>query len=162
MNKISALLAGRAAEQLVFKEITTGAKDDLDKATNIAKEMVCSYGMSPLGPMALDEHHIKYNYNMVREEIKKILDTGYKNALKILEDNLDILNHISEILLEKETINSDELEEIFKIYKKTYGLCHIKRRPFIILAFFFCESNRFIFLFSTSSNTLSTNSSSLN
>jgi len=118
MNKISALLAGRAAEQLVFKEITTGAKDDLDKATNIAKEMVCSYGMSPLGPMALDEHHIKYNYNMIREEIKKILDTGYKNALKILEENLDILNHISEILLEKETINSDELEEIFKIYKK--------------------------------------------
>ncbi len=118
MNKISALLAGRAAEQLIFNEITTGAKDDLDKATRIAKEMVCSYGMSTLGQMALDEHHIKYSYDMIREEIKKILDTGYKNALEILEENKSILNHIANILLEKETINFDELEKIFKLYEK--------------------------------------------
>ncbi len=118
MNKISGLLAGRAAEQLIFDEVTTGAKDDLDKATHIAKEMVCSYGMSSLGPMALDEHHIRHSYDMIRKEIKDILDRGYREATKILKENKDILNHIADTLLEKETINSDELDDIFKLYEK--------------------------------------------
>ncbi len=118
MNKIVTLLAGRAAEQLVFNEVTTGAKDDLDKATNIAREMVCSYGMSSLGPMAVNEHYIKHNYEILRIEIQKILDKGYKDALKILGENKDMLHHISNTLMEKETINSEELDEIFKIYEK--------------------------------------------
>ena len=118
MNRISGLVAGRAAEQLIFDEVTTGAKDDLDKATHIAKEMVCSYGMSSLGPMALDEHHIRHSYDMIRKEIKDILDRGYREATKILKENKDILNHIADTLLEKETINSDELDDIFKLYEK--------------------------------------------
>lgn len=117
-NKIAALLAGRAAEQLVFNEITTGAKDDLDKATGIAKEMVCSYGMSSLGPMAVDSLYIKHNYELLSTEIKNILDSCYKNASNILEKNIFILHHISKILLENETINSQELDEIFKLYEK--------------------------------------------
>ncbi|MBZ2175939.1 AAA family ATPase [Schnuerera sp. xch1] len=117
MNKISGLLAGRAAENLVFKEVTTGAKDDLDKATNIAREMVCAYGMSGLGLMAVDEHYIKYNYDIVRNEIKQILDKGYQRATKIIKENHELLHHISNVLMEKETIDSDELKRIFDLYE---------------------------------------------
>ena len=118
MNKISALLAGRAAEELIFNEITTGAKDDLDKATHIAKEMVCSYGMSKLGPIALDDDYIRHNYNLIRLEMKDMLEKRYKEATKILEENRDILKHIANELMEKESINSERLDEIFKIYEK--------------------------------------------
>lgn len=117
MNKIVTLLAGRAAEELIFKEVTTGAKDDLDKATKIAREMVCSYGMSSLGPITIDEQHIKYDYELLRAEMKRILDKGYKDALKILEENRTLLNHIADTLIEKESIDSKELEQIFKIYE---------------------------------------------
>jgi cell division protease FtsH len=120
MNKISGLLAGRAAEQFVFNEITTGAKDDLDKATNIAKEMVCSYGMSSLGPMAMDEQYIKHNYDILRTEIKKILDMGYKESLRIVEENKDLLNHVANTLMENETIDNEELDDIFKIYENPF------------------------------------------
>lgn len=118
-NKISALLAGRAAEFLVFKEVTTGAKDDLDKATNIAKEMVCNYGMSNLGLLTFNDSHIKYNYDILRDEIKDILEKAYKQALKILEDNKELLYKVSEVLMDKESIDSDELESIFKQYEKS-------------------------------------------
>ena len=120
MNKISGLLAGRAAEQFVFNEITTGAKDDLDKATNIAKEMVCSYGMSSLGPMAMNEQYIKHNYDILRTEIKKILDMGYKESLRIVEENKDLLNHVANTLMENETIDNEELDDIFKIYENPF------------------------------------------
>jgi len=117
-NKITCLLAGRAAEELVFNEITTGAKDDLNKATNIAREMVCSYGMSDLGTMALDEVFIKYNSEIIRREIKKITDARYNEAKKIIQGNKYLLLHIANVLLEKETIDSEELDEIFKSYQK--------------------------------------------
>ena len=120
LNKISALLAGRAAEELVFNEITTGAKDDLDKATNIAREMVCSYGMSNLGPVALDETYIKHNYDLIRIEMKDILEKRYEEAIKILKENKDILYFIANELLEKETIDSERLNEIFKIHEKPF------------------------------------------
>lgn len=119
MNKIAALLAGRAAEELVFKEVTTGAKDDLDKATQIANNMVCSYGMSPLGPMALDENYIKHNSELIRVEVKNILEKAYKIAIEILQANIELLNIIAEELMEKETIDSERLDEIFKDYKKS-------------------------------------------
>ncbi len=117
-NKITCLLAGRAAEQLIFNEITTGAKDDLNKATDIAREMVCSYGMSSLGTMALDETFMRYNSDIIRIEIKKITDERYLEALSIIEENKYLLHYIANTLLEKETINSDELDDIFKLYKK--------------------------------------------
>ncbi len=117
-NKITCLLAGRAAEELVFKEITTGAKDDLNKATDIAREMVCSYGMSSLGTMALDETFMRYNSETIRIEIKKITDERYIEALEIIGQNKYLLHYIANTLLEKETINSEELDAIFKLYKK--------------------------------------------
>ena len=118
MNRISGLLAGRAAEELVFSEITTGAKDDLDKATHIARQMVCDYGMSSLGPMAIDDIYIKYNYDILRAEIKKILDRCYNRSLEILSENIKILHHIANILMEHENIDSGELDKIFKLYEK--------------------------------------------
>lgn len=117
-NKITCLLAGRAAEEIIFNEITTGAKDDLNKATNIAREMVCSYGMSDLGTMALDDIFIKYNSEIIRQEIKKITDERYEEAKRLIEENKDLLLQIANVLLEKETIDSDELDEIFKNYHK--------------------------------------------
>ncbi|MEY8304848.1 ATP-dependent metallopeptidase FtsH/Yme1/Tma family protein [Anaerosalibacter bizertensis] len=117
MGKITGLLAGRAAEQVVFNEITTGAKDDLTKATQIAQEMVCSYGMSTLGNISIDEYYIKNNYDIIRREMKKIIDKCFENALKIVEDNKIILFHISDLLMKQETITSEELDKIFQEYK---------------------------------------------
>ncbi|NLY44674.1 MAG: ATP-dependent zinc metalloprotease FtsH [Tissierella sp.] len=117
-NKIITLLAGRAAEQVIFKEITTGAKDDLSKATDIARAMVCSYGMSPLGTLALDELYIKYNYDTIRIEIKDITDRTYKKAIELIEDHIHILHKIADRLMEKETIDSEELDLIFKENKR--------------------------------------------
>lgn len=113
LNSIKGLLAGRAAEELIFKEITTGAKDDLNKATNIAREIVCSYGMSTLGTMALDENYMRYNSDIIRLEIKNITDASYIEALKIIEENKEILTSIAEFLLKNETINSEDLNKIF-------------------------------------------------
>ncbi|NLJ79115.1 MAG: ATP-dependent zinc metalloprotease FtsH [Tissierellia bacterium] len=118
MDKISAFLAGRAAEELIFNEITTGAKDDLDKATDLARKMVCDYGMGSLGHMAMDESYVKHNYDIIRVEIENLLDKGYQSALKILRENRDILNHISNTLMEEETIDSHQLDKIFETYKK--------------------------------------------
>lgn len=114
LNRITGLLAGRAAEEITFNEITTGAKDDLNKATNVAREMVCSYGMSDLGTMALDENYLKYNSDTIRLEIKKITDKRYLEALKIIRENKYLLNTIADSLLQKETLDSIELDLIFE------------------------------------------------
>lgn len=119
-HKIICLLAGRAAEEIIFKEVTTGAKDDLNKATNIAREMVCSYGMSSMGTIALDEVYLRYNYDTIRLEIKKITDAAYNDAKKIINENIEILNHIAKVLMENETIDKDGLNEIFKMYEVPY------------------------------------------
>lgn len=121
LNKITILLAGRAAEDIVFKEVTTGAKDDLNKATKIAKEMVCEYGMSELGLMVYNDSdvYMRYNHDKLRTEINKILDKAYQKAKKILIENKELLTKISDVLMEKETIEQEELEEIFKEYQKS-------------------------------------------
>ena len=118
LNRITGLLAGRAAEEYKFSEITTGAKDDLNKATDIAREMVCSYGMSSLGTLALDEVYIRYNYDFIRLEIKKITDKAYNEALNIIDENSEVLLQISSLLMDKETMDREELDVIFSKYKK--------------------------------------------
>src|SRR5690606_24330461 len=117
-NKISILLAGRAADEIIFNEVTTGAKDALDKATKIAREMACNYGMSHLGLMVINENFLKFNYDILNEKINKILEKAYEKAKRIVEENLDLLHKISNILMEKESIEEDELEGIFKEYEK--------------------------------------------
>lgn len=125
LNKITCLLAGRAAEELIFSEITTGAKDDLNKATDIAREMVCSYGMSNLGTMALDNNFMRYNSDVIRIEVKKITDERYKEAIQLIEENKELLQNIANVLLENETIDNDELDNIFENHRKSKLPCAI-------------------------------------
>ncbi|KPU26654.1 cell division protein FtsH [Caloranaerobacter sp. TR13] len=117
ISKIMVLLGGRAAEEIIFSEITTGAKDDLAKATEIAEEMVCSYGMSSLGNIAIKEQYIKYNIEKIEKEIKMIIDDCYKKTLDLIEENKIILIDIANYLLEYETIEGSELDNIFSKYK---------------------------------------------
>jgi cell division protease FtsH len=116
LNKIKVLLAGRAAEQIVFREVTTGAKDDLIKATEIAQEMVCNFGMSSIGNIAIKDQYIKYSFNQIDSEVKKIINDCFNDTLKIIEENQIMLSRIADYLLQKETLSGDELDNILKEY----------------------------------------------
>ena len=121
LEQIAVMFGGRAAESLVFKEITTGASDDIAKATEVARTMVVEYGMSDLGPINLDgERRMPYEQSQVSSEmaakidqqVKKITDEGYKNALEILKKLKDKLDLLADELLKKETIESEEFVRI--------------------------------------------------
>lgn len=113
-NKIIVLLCGRAAEKICFDEVTTGAQNDLKKATNLASNMVCNYGMSSLGNMSIDETHIRYSMDSINKEIKAIMEECYEKSLDIIKTNKDILVDVASFLLEKETMDLEELNVIFK------------------------------------------------
>lgn len=117
LNKITVLLAGRAAEQIIFNEITTGAKDDLKKATKIALDMVCDYGMSSFGNIAIDEKYLHYNFHIMEKEVKKITNLCFNRATQIIENNKIILSDVSNYLMENETMDGEQLNEIFKKYE---------------------------------------------
>ena len=123
-------LGGRAAEQLVFGVQTTGASNDIQKATSIAKNMVTLYGMSDaLGLMAPATVQNEYlegkayldcsqeTVALVDKEVKKILDNAYEQAKKVLSENRELLDEISLYLLEKETITGEELMAFIKTEK---------------------------------------------
>jgi len=128
MNNIVILLGGRAAEELVLKDFTTGAGNDIERATNLARKMVCEWGMSDeMGPLSYgkkDEQiflgrefatHKDYSEDTARKidrEVSHIVKKCYENAKKILSDRIDILNRIASELLEKEVLNGLELDEI--------------------------------------------------
>ena len=128
-DEIVVLLGGRVAEKLVLDDISTGASNDLERATAIARNMVVKYGMSEkLGSMTFgsdnSEVFIGRDYGRTRDysenvasqidtEIKGIIDTAYQRCEKLIKDNMDALNRVAEALLEKETINAEEFEEIF-------------------------------------------------
>lgn len=117
VEQISVMLGGRAAEDLIFSEMTTGASDDISRATQIARTMVVEYGMSDLGPINLegDRQQFYEPVNVspemaakVDQEIKKIMDTGYANAVVILKKLRKKLDVLSEELLKKETLESED------------------------------------------------------
>ncbi|MBQ9997629.1 MAG: ATP-dependent zinc metalloprotease FtsH, partial [Clostridia bacterium] len=126
-DEIVVLLGGRVAEKLVLDDISTGASNDLERATAIARNMVVKYGMSEkLGSMTFgsdnSEVFIGRDYGRTRDysenvasqidtEIKGIIDTAYQRCEKLIKDNMDALNRVAEALLEKETINAEEFEE---------------------------------------------------
>lgn len=123
-------LAGRAAEELVFDTVTTGASNDIEKATDIAKSMVTQYGMSDrFGLMGLATVESKYlsgtaqlncaetTAAIVDEEVMKILNESYAQAKKLLSENREILDKIAEFLIEKETITGKEFMAIFREMK---------------------------------------------
>jgi len=117
LNKIKVLLAGRAAEQIVFNEITTGAKDDLVKSTEIAQQMVCDYGMSTIGNIAIKDQYIEYSFHQIDNEVKKIVKECFDDTLKIIQENQSILTMVAEHLLQKETLTGKELDDIFNQHK---------------------------------------------
>ena len=127
-DKIVSLLGGRVAEQLVLNDISTGASNDIERASKIARSMVMKYGMSDkLGTITFgndqeevflgrDINNVK-NYSdeiaaVIDVEVKKIIDTGYNRAKRILEEHIDTLHRVASVLLEKEKIEAEEFEAI--------------------------------------------------
>ena len=128
-NNIVVLLAGRVAEQLVLDDISTGASNDIQRATSIARSMVTKYGMSDaLGTVFYDSEqeevfigrdmgHTKvYSEEIaarIDNEIRKIIDGGYNECTRLLKENLDKLHVIAQALIEKEKIDGEEFEQLF-------------------------------------------------
>ncbi|WPC44048.1 ATP-dependent zinc metalloprotease FtsH [Clostridium sp. JS66] len=124
-EQIVVLLAGRAAEEIVFKKATTGASNDIERATQIARQMVTMYGMSDkFGMMGLESIQNRYldgrpvqtcsteTSSEVDREVLQIINSCYEKALNLLKDNMEVLSKIASHLLEKETIMGDEFMEI--------------------------------------------------
>lgn len=128
-ENIISLLGGRVAEKLILDDISTGASNDIERATAIARAMVTKYGMSDkIGTITLgsDQNEVflgrdiaqakEYSEEtaaIVDKEIKKIIDHAYAEALRILNTNIDKLHRVAGVLLEKEKIDGEEFEEIF-------------------------------------------------
>ena len=132
LTRIMELLGGRAAEDLTLDDISTGASNDLNRATEIARQMVVKYGMSDIvGPVSYDDggevfigrdfaHSKPYSEKTAAEidsEVKKILVERYAKTKQILTDNMEVLTKVAEKLIEKETIDNAEFEECFNIEK---------------------------------------------
>lgn len=128
LNKIIVMLGGRVAEAVVLDDISTGASNDIERATALARDMVLRYGMSEkIGPVSYDDggevfigrdygHAKAYSENTAAEldaEIKNIIMKQYAATEKIINDNRDVLEKVAELLLEKETITGDEFEACF-------------------------------------------------
>lgn len=117
-SKIQVMLGGRAAEEVVFGNISTGAKDDLKKANQLAFQMVCEYGMSDLGNRFIEPSLIRNCYGTVDSEITKIIDICYKKSLNVVKSQKDLLTKVAGTLYEKETLTGEELEEIIENHSK--------------------------------------------
>ena len=129
LDDMVGLLGGRVAEKLVLGDISTGAKNDIDRASTIARKMVTEYGMSDvIGPISFGEEHsevflgrdLGHGRNFgediaseIDKETRKFIDTAYEKAQKLLSENVSKLHAVAETLLEKEKIDGVEFEEIF-------------------------------------------------
>jgi len=136
LNKIASLLGGRAAEEIVFSDISTGAHNDLARATDIAKSMIKEYGMSEsLGQVYLAQdkgHHFldtgvreKADYSEttaegIDKEIKRIISTEYAKAFDILKHHEDVLHRGANLVLEKEKLDGAELQTLLETSKNEY------------------------------------------
>ena len=130
LDQLAYSLGGRAAEELIFHDPTTGASNDIEKATNLARAMVTQYGMTErIGAIKLGvsegEPFLGRNYGHQRDyseeiagivdsEIRNLIENAHQEAYEILVANRDILDDLVEVLLEKETLLKDEIEKIFK------------------------------------------------
>ena len=124
MDQLAAMLGGRAAEELVFNEVTTGAANDLEKVTSTAKQMIMRFGMSEkLGPRVLGRNHDMpflgremsaepdYSEEVAREideEIRRVIEEAHLRAHQVLKDHMEELHRLSAILIERETIDKDQ------------------------------------------------------
>ncbi len=128
MHQMAMTLGGRAAEEIVFHEVTTGAANDLEKITSMAKQMIMRFGMSEkLGPRVLGRNHdmpflgrdygseADYSEEIAREiddEIRRVIEESHELALTVLREHMDVLHKISAILIERETIDRDQFERL--------------------------------------------------
>jgi len=134
LDRITSLLAGRVSEEMFLNEMSTGASDDFKKATRIARSMVTEYGMSDLGPVQFEhrseevflgrDYTKSKNYSdavalEIDQEVRKIIDMCYKRAKDIIQKNKDLVNLLSDTLMNKETLTKEEIEEIVANYRKT-------------------------------------------
>ncbi|MDD8026893.1 MAG: ATP-dependent zinc metalloprotease FtsH [Acidobacteriota bacterium] len=127
--QLSVLLAGRVAEMLFLNQTTTGASNDFEKGTEIARRMVCQWGMSDLGPLTFGERddliflgreltaHKNFSERTaerIDEEVKKIIGRNYDRTHRLLEDHRGHLETVAKLLLEKEVLSSDEIAAVLK------------------------------------------------
>jgi len=129
-NNLAILFGGRAAEELILGHMTTGAGNDIEKATELARKMICEWGMSEkLGPMTFGkkEEQIflgrdftqqqEYSESTAVEidnELRRIISEGYHRAKNLLKQNLEILHRMAETLLERETIDGSDIDSIIQ------------------------------------------------
>ena len=130
LNQIMVLLGGRAAEDLTLDDISTGASNDIQRATDVARQMVVKYGMTDvIGPVSYDgggEVFIGRDFAQskpysektaadIDNEVKNIITNQYAKTKQILNDNMAVLSNVAERLIEKETIDNAEFEKCFNI-----------------------------------------------
>jgi len=147
-NRIAVLLGGRVAEELIFNEASTGARDDLVKATDIAKSMVKAYGISEtLGKVSFDRHQqplflqsgqsagqADYSDDIAKEidlEVCGIVDRQYERTTGILKANTDNLHKAAGVLLAKETITGEELSAIVSANNRLQGGTEVVGRALV-------------------------------
>ena len=123
LEKMIALLGGRAAEKIIFNDISTGASNDLEVATNVAKDMIIVYGMSEkLGPISINIERDPYQMqlygnnmeNEIGQEVRTMVDTAYVKAQTILLEHMDKLHELANLLIQKEVISSEEFNKLFE------------------------------------------------
>ena len=145
LDELNVALGGYVAEKIIFKDITTGASNDLKQATEIARDLVTKYGMSEkIGPVSLSEdeeilflgrdlfNEKKYSEKMAQEideEIRKLIINAENNAFKIINSNKKLLDEIAKKLMTNETIERKEFEEIISSYKKEIKQTKNNKRP---------------------------------
>jgi cell division protease FtsH len=127
LDSITGYLGGRVAEEIVFGEVTTGAHNDFQQATKIARAMVTEYGMSNLGPIQYEQNtgsvflgrdYLKdKNFSdqialEIDKEVRNIIESCYELAKKTITDNMDLLNNIADYLIKVETLNKSDIDEI--------------------------------------------------
>lgn len=144
LDKLSVLLAGRASEELIFKEVSTGAQNDLEQATHIARKMICDYGMSDkMGPVTLGKGNGEVflgrdflkekNYSEelafdIDKEIMRIIKQCYDKALKILRSRKGKLIRLAELLEKKEVLETDDIEKVLGKKITVEGLANKKAK----------------------------------
>ena len=129
LAELATLLGGYTAENLIFNEVTTGASNDLKRASDMARKLVKEYGMSPLGPICFGEKEElvflgkeiseQRNYSekvaaLIDEEVEKIIRAAEKESFNVLRKNRKTLERIAKTLIEKETIEREEYEALIK------------------------------------------------
>jgi cell division protease FtsH len=127
--QLAILMGGRIAEELFMKHMTTGAGNDIERATEMAHKMVCEWGMSDLGPMSfgkkeeqiflgreINQHRDYSEATAIKidDEVRRIVSEGYTRAKDIIEENSEALVRIAEALLEREVIDGDEVAALIK------------------------------------------------